>query len=72
MYFRKIKEAHHPLFYATNSAGAFVAAIKKMDVSDETSWQVATGPERNPTVKGEGLSLEDAFDLAELLEVTDS
>lgn len=69
MYFRRIKESLSPTYFATNSTGNFVAAIKKLNEKDEKSWQVATGPDRNQVVRGQGLTMEAAFELAEQIEV---
>ncbi len=69
MYFRRIKEALQPTYFATNSTGAFVAAIRKLSEGNESSWQVATGPERSQVVRAENLTMEAAFEEAERIEV---
>lgn len=69
MYFRRIKESLSQTYFATNSTGNFIAAIKKLNEKDDNSWQVATGPERNQVVRGQGLSMEAAFGMAEQIEV---
>jgi len=69
MYFRRIKEALLLTYFATNSTGNFVAALKKLDERNEASWQVATGTDRSPVIREEGLTMEQAFEAAERIEV---
>lgn len=65
MYYRKIGSELVPTYHAINSAGAFVAATKKVEDKVD-GWTVVRGSSRSETELAKGLTLEQALDFIEV------